>query len=150
MNYGQMTPEEHEAELRKAAQAVLMDQWNQERREEAERANREHERPVKGVSSARVLPQVHEALRENDPKSTAPSTQPSLPKKAPPTSGRGLPAGFIRSEEPPRIGTEQAQPAPPPKLPADTPMTPAHPPHPPLSTLPEPLQDSKNLQHQLH
>ena len=48
---------------------------------------------------------VHEALRENNPK--APATHPALPKKAPPTTGRGMPAGFYRFEEPLRIGTEQ-------------------------------------------
>ena len=74
--------------------------------------------PQKFVSSSRVLPNVHEALRQNDLTSKTPSTQPSLPKKAPPTTGKGLPAaGFYRVEEPPRIGSEQIQPAPPPKLP---------------------------------
>ena len=74
MNYGQMTQEEHEIELRNARH-----QWDRERPEEAERANREHDRrvreweaqmhaagywdcpvphgpPPKGVSSARVRP----------------------------------------------------------------------------------------------
>ena len=116
MNDGQWTPEEHEAELRRAAQAVNDQQRNRQRREEAERADREHARqmeqwtahmraagfiespvpqgpPPKGVSSARVLPNVHEALRQNDPTPKAPSTQPSLPKKAPPRTGRGRQQG---------------------------------------------------------
>ena len=46
-----------------------------------------HGPPPKRISSARALPQVHEALRQNDQTSKAPSTQPALPKKAPPTSG---------------------------------------------------------------
>ena len=108
--------------------------------------------PLKGVSSARVLPNVHEALRQNAPMSKAPSTQPSLPKKAPPTTGEGMPAGFYRVEEPPRIGSEQTQPAPPPKLPASAPTTPAHPPRPPISALPQPVQEppaSTTLKHPL-
>ena len=48
MNYGQMTPEQHEAELRNARQAVNAHQWDRQRREEAERANREHEQPDAG------------------------------------------------------------------------------------------------------
>ena len=50
----------------------------------------------------RVLPDVHEALRQHDPTSEAPASQPSLPKKAPPTTGKGMPAGLYRVEEPPR------------------------------------------------
>ena len=41
-----------------------------------------HGPPPKGISSARALPQVHEALNQNGPTSKAPSTQPVLPKKA--------------------------------------------------------------------
>ena len=74
----------------------------------------------------RALPQVHGALRANDPQ--APTTQPSVAKKAPPSSGRPLP---------PMIGTTgPIQPPPPPGLPTSTPTTPAHPPRPPLSALP--------------
>ena len=57
-----------------------------------------HAPPPKGISSARALPQVREALHQNDPTSKAPSTQPALPRKAPPTSGKGMPAGFYRAE----------------------------------------------------
>ena len=69
-----------------------------------------HSPPPKGISSARALPQVHEALRQNDPTSKAPSTQPALPKKAPPTSGKGMPARVYRAEEPSRIGEWEAHP----------------------------------------
>ena len=100
--------------------------------------------PSKGVSSMRVLPDVHEALRQHDPTSKAPASQPSLPKKAPPTTGKGMPAGFYRVEEPPRIGSGQVQPAPPPKLPGSTPTIPAHPRRPPNSALPQPVQETSN------
>ena len=142
--------------------------WNREAREAAERANIEYARqmedwrnrvkaagfkespsapqgpPPKGVASMRVLPDVHEALRQHDPTSRAPTSQPSLPKKAPPTTGKGIPAGFYRGDEPPRIGSGQVQPAPPPKLPGSTPTTPAHPPRPPLAALPQPVQEPQN------
>ena len=98
-----------------------------------------------GISSQRVLPRVHEALRQNDPSVTSYS-QPAV-KKAPPTSGRPMPSVFHSESEPPRIGSG-VQPPPPaaprPKvvpsieLPlAATPMTPGHPPRPPLSALPK-------------
>ena len=127
VNDGQWTPEEHDQVLREAAQGINNHYWNREAREEAERANREYARhmpdwrdrveaagfkahpavpqgpPPKGVSSMRVLPNVHEALRQHDPTSKAPSSQPSLPKKAPPTTGKGMPAGFYRGDAPPRI-----------------------------------------------
>ena len=113
----------HETELRNEQSAINEHVWDRQRREHAEREHREHARqmgqwkarmkdagplesgvphglPPKGISSQRVFPKVHEALRQNDPTSKAPSTQPSLPKKAPPTSGRGIPAGFCRAEEP--------------------------------------------------
>ena len=69
-----------------------------------------HGPPPKDVASTRVLPDVHDALRQRDP-SKAPASQPSRPKKAPPTTGKGMPAGFYRVEEPPRIGSGQVQPA---------------------------------------
>ena len=100
--------------------------------------------PPKGVSSTRALPDVHDALHQHDPTSKAPASQPILSKKAPPTTGRGRPAAFYSDNEPPRIGSEQVQPAPPPKLPGSTPTTPAHPPRPPLSALPQPSQESSN------
>ena len=80
---------------------------------------------------------------EHDP-SKVPAFQPVLPKKAPPTTGRGRRAWFYSDKEPPRIGSEQVQPAPPPKLPGSTPTTPAHPPRPPISALPQPVQESSN------
>ena len=64
----------------------------------------------------RVLPNVHEALRQNDP-SMAPGSQPVL-KKAPPSTGRPRPKGFYSESEPPRIGTAPVQHPPPPKPPA--------------------------------
>ena len=100
--------------------------------------------PPQSIASQRVLPRVHEALRQNDPSVT--QSQPAV-KKAPPTSGRPMPSVFHLETEPPRIGSG-AQPPPPaaprPKgvpsiaLPlAETPMTPSHPPRPPLSALPK-------------
>ena len=98
----QWTPEEHDEELRKAAQAVNLYAWNREaREEEAERQNKEfirsmnewkaevesrgfknhpsvpHGPPPKGTSCMRALPNVHDALRQNDP-SKAPASQPML------------------------------------------------------------------------
>ena len=156
------------ASVAKAAQGINDHYWNREAREEAERANREYARsmadwrtradamglkahpavpqgpPPKDFSSMWVLPDVHEALRQHDPTSKAPASHPSLPKKAPPTTGKGMPAGVYRVEEPPRIGSGQVQPAPPPKLPGSTPTTPAQLPRPPISALPQPVQESSN------
>ena len=98
-----------------------------------------------GTSSMRALPNVHDALRQNDPKVTS-FSQPVV-KKAPPTLGRARPSAFYSDAEPPRIGA-QVQPPPPAaprpavvpsvELPlAVTPMTPSHPPRPPLEALPK-------------
>ena len=101
----------------------------------------------------RTLPEVHDALRQNDP-SKAPASQPIL-KKAPPTTGRGRPAAFYVGDEPPRIGTAPVQPPPPPRPapaedvqtqgtfhpPAATPATPCHPPRPPINALPKPIPE---------
>ena len=98
-----------------------------------------------GASSMRVLPNVHDALRQNDPKTTS-FSQPVV-KKAPPTLGRARPSAFYSDAEPPRIGAV-IQPPPPAaprpavvpsvELPlAATPMTPSHPPRPPISALPK-------------
>ena len=98
-----------------------------------------------GTSSMRVLPKVHEALCQNDPRVTS-FSQPVV-KKAPPTLDRARPAAFYSGTDPPRIGSG-VQPPPPaaprpavvpsvePPL-AATPMTPGHPPRPPLSALPK-------------
>ena len=59
--------------------------------------------PPAGTSSMRVLPDVHEALRQNDPR-MATHSQPVL-KKAPPSAGRPMPSVFYSDKEPPRIGT---------------------------------------------
>ena len=56
-----------------------------------------------GTSSMRVLPKVHEALRQNDPRVTS-FSQPAV-KKAPPTLDRARPAAFYSGTEPPRIGS---------------------------------------------
>ena len=48
--------------------------------------------PPKKTSSMRVLPNVYDALRHNDP-SMAPGSQPVL-KKAPPSAGRPRPKAF--------------------------------------------------------
>ena len=70
----------------------------------------------------------------------------NAPKRLDPTTGKGMPAGFYRAEEPPRIGSGQVQPAPPPKLPGSTPTTPApaHPPRPPIEALPKPAQGGES------
>ena len=97
-----------------------------------------------GTSSMRVLPNVHDALRQNDPKASF--SQPVV-KKAPPTLGRPRPSAFYSDAEPPRIGAV-IQPPPPAaprpavvpsvELPlAVTPMTPSHPPRPPIAALPK-------------
>ena len=176
LSEGQWTPEElHEVELRKAAQGVNQWHWSREAREAALREKEEQDRSVeewkaqvegrgfpghpaipfgphpKETSSMRVLPNVHEALRQNDP-SMAPGSQPVL-KKAPPSAGRPRPKGFYSDSEPPRIGTTPAQPPPPskPVNPRDvqpqgvfhpltaTPMTPRNPPRPPIEELPKPM-----------
>ena len=97
-----------------------------------------------GPSSMRVLPNVHAALRQNDPKASF--SQPVV-KKAPPTLGRPRPSAFYSEAEPPRIGA--VLPPPPPAEPrpavvpsvelplAATPMTPSHPPRPPIAALPK-------------
>ena len=118
LNDGRWTPEEHEALLRKAAQSINQRDWNREVREAALREKEAHDRsveewkvqveaqglpehaslpfgpPPKETSSMRVLPNVHEALRQNDP-SRAPGSTPVL-KKAPPTAGRPMPKGFCQ------------------------------------------------------
>ena len=55
-----------------------------------------------GTSSMRALPEVHEVLRQSDPRMVSHS-QPVV-KKAPPTLGRPRPSGFYSDAEPPRIG----------------------------------------------
>ena len=93
----------------------------------------------------RALPDVHAALRQNDPK-MASFSQPVV-KKAPPSSGRPMPSVFQSDAEPPRIGAPVQPPPPAAPRPADaqgvnlplaaTPMTPGHPPRPPLEALPK-------------
>ena len=111
-----------------------------------------HGPPPKNTSSMRALPNVHDALRQNDA-SKAPVSQPILPKRAPPTTSRGRPAAFYSGDEPPRIGSAPAQPPPPPKPssmsegqpqgmfhpPTVTPTTPGYPPRPPIEALPKPI-----------
>ena len=92
----------------------------------------------------RVLPNVHEALRQNDPKASF--SQPVV-KKAPPTLGRPRPSAFYSEAEPPRIGAVLQPPPPAEPRPAvvpsvelplaATPMTPSHPPRPPIAALPK-------------
>ena len=168
---GRLTAEEFDALLRKARQAFNNRDMEREFQEAARQERESHERSFKeweaqiaaqeikdhpdiprgpapaGTSSMRVLPNVHEALRQNDP-SMATHSHPVL-KKAPPTIGRPMPSGFYSDREPPRIGT-QVQP-PPPVTPrpgaaqvpglslplAATPMTPSYPPRPPIEALPK-------------
>ena len=101
--------------------------------------------PPTGTSSMRALPDVHAALRQNDP-SKATHSQPVV-KKAPPSTGRPMPAGFYSDKEPPRIGTPVQPPPPATSRPdaaqglnlplAATPMTPSYPPRPPIDALPK-------------
>ena len=187
VNDGGWTPEEHVEVLRKAAQAGSYCAWNREAHEEAERQNQEYVRsmnewkaevesrgfkdhpavphgpPPKGTSSMRALQNVHDALRQNYP-SKAPASQPILAKKAPPTTGRGRPAGFYSGDEPPRIGSAPVQPPPPPKPwevqpqgmfhpPSATPMTPGYPPRPPVKALLKPIPEvasQATLKHPLY
>ena len=93
----------------------------------------------------RALPDVHDALRQNDPK-MATYSQPAV-KKAPPTLGRARPSAFYSDAEPPRIGAPAQPPPPAVQRPAEaqsvnlplaaTPMTPSHPLRPPIEALPK-------------
>ena len=162
------TQEEWEAYFRKHRQAWSNDDMERER-QQAEAAEYEaHQRsiqewearvqaaeldnpaipcgpPPAGTSSMRALPDVHEALRQNDPK-MASYSQPAV-KKAPPTLGRARPSAFYSDAEPPRIGAPVQPPPPAAQRPAEaqsvnlplaaTPMTPSHPPRPPIEALPK-------------
>ena len=169
LNDGTMTQEAYDELTRKASQSFNNRDMEKERRqaEAAEyeahlRSIQEWEAKVKareldnaalpcgptpdGTSSMRALPDVHAALRQNDPK-MASFSQPVV-KKAPPSSGRPMPSVFRSDAEPPRIGAPPVQP-PPPAAPrpvdassanlplAATPMTPSHPPRPPKEALPK-------------
>ena len=93
----------------------------------------------------RALPDVHEALRQNDPR-MASHSQPVV-KKTPPSTGRPMPSVFYSDAEPPRIGAPVQPPPPAAQRPAEaqglnlplaaTPMTPSHPPRPPIEALPK-------------
>ena len=70
----------------------------------------------------RVLPNVHEARRQHymiqRRKLHLHSLHFQRKPLSPPTAGKGMPAGFYRGDAPPRVGSEQVQPAaPPPKFP---------------------------------
>ena len=169
LNDGTMTQETYDALLRKAAQTFNNQDMERELDDAMAREYEAHQRSIKewearvtaqelkdhhdiprgpppaGTSSMRALPDVHAALRQNDP-SKATHSQPVV-KKAPPSTGRPMPAGFYSDKEPPRIGT-LVQPPPPAtsrpdeaqglNLPlAATPMTPSHPPRPPIEALPK-------------
>ena len=161
MNDGQWTEQEHSAHLHKASQATHDYVWNRSscrgRKAQSricskygglERPRQCDESPrtssctswstSKGCFFYASSSRSPCALRQHDP-SKAP--QLVLPKKAPLTTGRGRPAGFYSDTEPPRIGSEQVQPAPPPKLPGFTPTAPAYPPRPP------PFLNSVQIQH---
>ena len=135
INDGRWTQEEHEAVLRKAAQAWNYRDMNREQHDAVLREKEAHEQsigeweakialqglkdqsdvprgpPPKETSSMRALPDVHAALRQND-LSMATGSQPVL-KKAPPSTGRPMPKGFYSDKEPPRIGSGPVQPPPP-------------------------------------
>ena len=137
VNDGRWTAEEFDAWLRKARQAFNNQDMERDIEDAVQREKEGHERSIKeweariaaqelkdhadiprgppppaGTSSMRVLPDVHAALRQNDP-SMATHSQPVL-KKAPPSMGRPMPKGFYSDKEPPRIGTP-VQPPPPTK-----------------------------------
>ena len=124
LNDGSLPQEEYEELARKAAQAFNNRDMERERREAAAAEHEAHERSIKeweaqmeakgmdhpaipsgptpqGISSQRVLPRVHEALRQNDPSVTAYS-QPAV-KKAPPTQWTsyafGVPLGIRASKD---------------------------------------------------
>ena len=153
-----MTQEAHDALLRKAAQAFNNQAMQREIEDAVQREKEAHERSVReweariaaqelkdhhdiprgppppGTSSMRALPDVHAALRQNDP-SQATHSQPVV-KKVPPSTGRPMPTGFYSDREPPRIGTPVQPPPPATSRPdtaqglnlplAATPMTPNH------------------------
>ena len=134
LNDGRWTQAEYDAMLRKAAQAFNNRDMDREIEDAVQREKEAHERSIKEwearlaaqelkdhpeiprgppsteSSSMHVLPDVHAALRQNDP-SMATHSQPVL-KKAPPSVGRPMPKGFYSDKEPPRIGTP-VQPPPP-------------------------------------
>ena len=113
----QWTAEEHEVQLRQAAQATNAHLWNRKRREAAELANREcaHQMedwkarveaagfqpnpavpqspPPKGVSSTRVLPNVHEAPRHGNPLVPMPAAPAAAPAVDPMKVGAPIPKG---------------------------------------------------------
>ena len=149
-DYHQVMEQARHAHLEAAAR--WEDQREQQRRQEAEREWREREATtqrweaqvrqacyhathllpagqppvaIQTEAQPQALPHVHGALRANDPK--APTTQPSIAKKPPPSQGRPLPKGFFTGDAPPMIGTMGPIQSPPPAgLPTSTPMTPAH------------------------
>ena len=169
LNDGSMPQEAYEELMRKAAQSFNNRDMERERRRAEAAEYQAHQRSIQeweaqieargldnaaipcgpapaGTSSMRALPNVHAALRQNDPK-MASFSQPAV-KKAPPTSGRPMPSVFQSDAEPPRIGALPVQPPPPAaprpvdassaRLPlAPTPMTPSHPPRPPIEALPK-------------
>ena len=174
INDGDWTPEEHEEMLHKAAQGWNYRDWNREHQEAELREKEAHERsiqewqaqvesqglprhscvpcgpPPKDTSSMRVFPDVHAALRQNDPHK-APGSQPVL-KTAPPSAGRPRLKAFYSEGEPPRIGSAPVQPPPPPRpstwdgqpprgfhSSTPTPVTPGYPPRPPIEALPKPM-----------
>ena len=167
LNDGTMSQDAYDELTRKAAQSLNNRDMEIER-QQAETAEHEaHQRSIQeweaqiraqhldnaalpsgptpqGTSSMRVLPNVHEALRQNDPKASF--SQPVV-KKAPPTLGRPRPSAFYSDAEPPRIGAVLQPPPPAEPRPAvvpsvelplaATPMTPSHPPRPPIAALPK-------------
>ena len=121
VNDGFMSPEEHEEELRKAAQACNQYAWNREAREEAEgtiKSSSEAWQNGRQKSKVEASKTIHRFLmvhlqRELHP-SEAHMSQPVL-KKVLPATGRARPATFYSGDEPPRIGSAPVQPPPPPK-----------------------------------
>ena len=132
VNVAERDNREHDCQVRKwEAQMKAAGWWDQAAPPPAEGPATD--------SGFRALPMVHDALHRDDPK--APATQGSLPKKAPPTTGKGMPSGFYRAEAPPMIGTSKAPSPPQPYLPPATTTTPAHPPRPSSAALPKPVQE---------
>ena len=158
MNYGHLSEEKHEIKMEagRIAHERANAQW--ERRMPAAGFPPTHRVPasdpvnvIQTENQPLALPQVHGAPRANDPQ--APTSQPLIAKKAPPSSGKPIPAGVIRGEIPPMIGTGvPVQPPPPAGLPSTTPTTPANPPpanpppanppRPPPAALPQPVDSA--------
>ena len=93
----------------------------------------------------RAAPDVHTALRKDDP-AQRPASATAIAKKAPPTTSKGMLKAFVRGTAPPLIGAGIPTPPPPATMPTPTPATPAQPAVLPLPFEPVPAAStSKHL-----